>query len=60
VFRLTIANGPGDFDGDGKADVVVYRPSNGAWYILESSTNFTGFGYYLWGQPGDIPVLKRP
>jgi hypothetical protein len=25
----------------------------------ESSTNFTGFVYYLRGQPGDIPVLKR-
>ena len=47
---------PSDFDGDGKSDVVVYRQSNGAWYILESSTNFTGFVYYAWGQPGDVPI----
>jgi YVTN family beta-propeller protein len=30
-----------DFDGDGRADVSVFRPSDGMWYLLNSSTGFT-------------------
>ena len=28
-----------DFDGDSKTDISVYRPSEGNWYIFNSSTN---------------------
>lgn len=28
-----------DFDGDGRSDLSVFRPSDGKWYVLEGSTN---------------------
>ena len=48
---------PGDFDGDGKTDLAVFRPATGIWYIVNSSTGAAAF--YQWGLSGDIPILKR-
>src|SRR4249920_3784868 len=45
-----------DFDRDGKADIGVYRPDTGAWYILLSSTSSTTSVSYQWGISTDIPV----
>jgi MBG domain (YGX type)/Bacterial Ig-like domain (group 3) len=45
-----------DFDGDGKTDLAVYRPSTSQWFVEESSTNYTGQLLATFGGPNDIPV----
>lgn len=47
-----------DFDGDGRSDIAVYRPSTGEWFVRTSSTDFsvTGALTFQWGLPGDIPI----
>jgi hypothetical protein len=47
---------PYDFDGDGATDISVWRPSTGVWWVLKSSTNFTGYSAYQWGSSTDIPL----
>jgi len=39
-----------DFDGDGRTDVSVFRPSDGVWYVLRSTGGFAGAG---WGLASD-------
>jgi uncharacterized delta-60 repeat protein len=50
----TAARTPFDFDGDGKADISVFRPGVNIWYILRSSDGVFTQNYF--GSDGDIPV----
>ena len=43
------ASAVADFNGDGRTDVSVFRPSNGTWFVQGGLTT-------NWGVSGDIPV----
>ncbi|MEO6393093.1 MAG: peptidase M23, partial [Pyrinomonadaceae bacterium] len=44
---------PGDYDGDGRADFAIFRPSDGNWWIRRSSSTATTVQTF--GLNGDRP-----
>ena len=47
---------PADYDGDGRADVAVYRFSSGEWFIRRSSNG--AMMSYGWGNPAMIDSVR--
>jgi hypothetical protein len=46
----TFSNPEFDFDGNGKANLVVFRPSEGRWYVELGENNVS---WHPWGLPTD-------
>jgi uncharacterized delta-60 repeat protein len=51
--EATARNLPFDFDGDGRSDLGVFRPSDGNWYVAKSQA---GFSVQHFGISGDLVV----
>lgn len=54
TLTVTTRKVPFDFDGDRKTDLSVFRPSEGIWYIIPSSTG--GSRVQGWGFSTDVLV----
>ena len=47
----------GDFDGDGKLDLTVFRPATGEWHIRYSLSGYGASAVFQWGTAGDVPIV---
>ncbi|GEM_PF-955766 len=52
--RLSFAHVKNDFDGDGKTDIVLFRPSTGEWHLWLSLTD--SHRVIKWGVEDDLTV----
>jgi hypothetical protein len=56
LLTVLRGNARSDFDGDGKTDLALFRPSTGIWYIEQSTTNYTTYLAQQWGLTTDRPL----
>lgn len=55
LYRTTVPGFISHFDGDEITDFAIWRPSDGSWWVINSSTQSPG-SYGTWGLSGDKPV----
>jgi hypothetical protein len=48
----------GDVDGDGKSDLVIFRPSSAQWFLRHSITNGAVHRTLTLGGPSVVPVAR--
>jgi hypothetical protein len=47
----------GDWDGDGRSDFTIWRPSTGVWFTQYATGGWDGV---FWGETDDRPVGRLP
>jgi hypothetical protein len=55
TFSCRFGAAAGDADGDGRADLLVYDPSSGLWYVRGANGAVVSWGQ-AWGGAGFTPV----
>jgi hypothetical protein len=50
----------GDLDGDGRAELIVWRPGSGIWFWLTAASgyNYAAQSQKTWGTSGDVPMIR--